>query len=210
MQLLSDISSYFRNIYESVTSIAEGMWITYKTAMFERKVTLQYPSHDPVAGRLKDQELFPPDSLKPPFERLLGAGQSYKGPLRARLSDRYRGLLGYDEPKCISCLLCAQICPIDVITVKGVKIEGRKSKAPVTYTINYAKCMFCGLCVEVCPTDAVFFTRRFEGATFDFRSLVTEFISAELRRERLRLAAEAKQKVVQSNKGKDTGETGNL
>jgi formate hydrogenlyase subunit 6/NADH:ubiquinone oxidoreductase subunit I len=204
------ISSYFRNIYESVTTIAGGMWITYKTAMFERKVTLQYPSHDPLEGRLKDRELFPADSPKPPFERLLGAGQSYKGPLSPRLSERYRGLLGYDEPKCISCLLCSQICPIDVITVKGVRIEGRKTKAPVTYIINYAKCMFCGLCVEVCPTDAVFFTRRFEGATFDFRSLCTEFISVELRRERLRLAAEAKQKTAQTKKGEDTGETGNL
>ncbi|UCD79910.1 MAG: 4Fe-4S binding protein [Desulfobacterales bacterium] len=210
MKFPHDISNYFRNIYESVTTIASGMWITYKTAMFERKVTLQYPSHDPVEGRLKDQELFPAGSPKPPFEHLLGAGQSYKGPLRPRLSERYRGLLGYDEPKCISCLLCAQICPIDVITVKGIKIEGRKTKAPVTYTINYAKCMFCGLCVEICPTDAVFFTRRFEGATFNFRSLVTEFISAELRRERLELAAEAKQKAAQNNKGKDIGETGNF
>lgn len=204
------ISSYFRNIYESVSTIAVGMWITYKTAMFERKVTLQYPSHDPLEGRPKDQILFPDGNPKLPFESLLGAGQSYKGPLSPRISERYRGLLGYDEPKCISCLLCAQICPIDVITVKGVKIEGRKSKAPVTYTINYAKCMFCGLCVEVCPTDAVFFTRRFEGATFDFRSLVRDFISGELRRERLRLAAEATQKAAQKKKREDSDETGNF
>jgi NADH-quinone oxidoreductase subunit I len=210
VQLLDGIGTYFRNICESVTTIAVGMWITYKTAMFERKVTLQYPSHDPVEGRLKDHVLFPAGSPKQPFERLLGAGQSYKGPLNPRLSERYRGLLGYDEPKCIACLLCAQICPIDVIAVKGVKIEGRKSRAPVTYTINYAKCMFCGLCVEVCPTDAVFFTRRFEGATFDFRSLHREFISVELRRERQRLAAEAKQKAAQNKKGEVTDETDNL
>jgi formate hydrogenlyase subunit 6/NADH:ubiquinone oxidoreductase subunit I len=204
------ISSYFRNIYESFTTIAAGMWITYKTAMFERKVTLQYPSHDPLEGRLKDHVLFPEDNAKVPFESLLGAGQSYKGPLNPRLSERYRGLLGYDEPKCISCLLCAQICPIDVITVKGVKIEGRKTKAPVTYTINYAKCMFCGLCVEICPTDAVFFTRRFEGATFDFHSLVREFIGVELRRERLRLSELAKKQMAQNKEGGDSGETGNL
>jgi len=204
------ISSYFRNIYESVTTIASGMWITYKTAMFERKVTLQYPSHDPLEGRLKDEVLSPATGPEPPFEILLGAGQHYRGPLNPRLSERYRGLLGYDEAKCISCLLCAQICPIDVITVKGVKIEGRKTKAPITYIVNYAKCMFCGLCVEICPTDAVFFTRRFEGATFDFRTLVRDFISNDLRRERLRLAAEAKLQAAQDKKGKDSDETGNF
>ena len=64
--------------------------------------------------------------------------------------------------------------------------------------------------MEVCPTDAVFFTRRFEGATFDFRSLVKDFISGELRRERFRLAAEAKQKAAQNHKEGGGGETGNL
>ena len=210
MKFPHGISSYFRNIYESVTTIASGMWITYKTAMFERKVTLQYPSHDPLEGRLKDEVLSPATGPEPPFEILLGAGQRYKGPLNPRLSERYRGLLGYDEAKCISCLLCAQICPIDVITVKGVKIEGRKTKAPITYIVNYAKCMFCGLCVEICPTDAVFFTRRFEGATFDFRTLVRDFISNDLRRERLRLAAEAKLQAAPDKKGKASDETGNF
>ena len=70
--------------------------------------------------------------------------------------------------------------------------------------------MFCGLCVEICPTDAVFFTRRFEGATFDFRSLVKDFISDEMRRERIKLAAEAKQQAVQSKKGKSSDETSNF
>jgi NADH-quinone oxidoreductase subunit I len=119
------------------------------------------------------------------------------------VADRYRGLLGYDEPKCISCLLCEQACPIGVITVKGVKIEGRKTKAPVTFIIDYAKCMFCGLCVEVCPTDAIFFTRQFEGATYDCRSLVREFIGGELRRERLKLAEETGKKAAEDRKEKE-------
>ncbi len=52
--------------------------------------------------------------------------------------------------------------------------------------------MFCGLCVEVCPTDAVFFTRQFEGATFEYRTLIRESISPELYLERLQLAEVAK------------------
>ncbi len=195
MKIIKGITGYFGNIYESVTTISVGMWITFKTAFFERKVTLQYPSHDILDGGSKDASLPSKKNLKPPFEPLLGASQQiYKGPLNTQLPERYRGLLGYDEFKCISCLLCAQDCPIDVIRVKGVKIEGRKGKAPITFRIDYSKCMFCGFCVEVCPTDAIFFTRKFEGATFEYRTLIREFISPELYLERLQLAEVAKQK----------------
>ena len=197
MKIIKGIIGYFGNIYESVITISMGMWITFKTAFFERKVTLQYPSHDIIGGGSKDASLPSKKKLKPPFEPLLGASQQiYKGPLNTELSKRYRGLLGYDELKCISCLLCAQECPIDVIRVKGVKIEGRKGKAPTTFRIDYSKCMFCGFCVEVCPTDAVFFTRRFEGATFEYRTLIREFISPELYLERLQLAEVAKRQAI--------------
>ncbi len=168
------------------------MWITFKTAFFERKVTLQYPCLDVLEGKPRDLCLFPASNPNTFFEPLMGAGQTYKGPLNTRISDRYRGLLDYKEKKCISCLRCARACPIDVITVKAVKVIGPKTKVPVTFRIDYSKCMFCGLCVEVCPTDAIFFSRRFEGATFDYRTLIKEFIGADGRRSRLRQAEEAK------------------
>lgn len=208
MKLFDHIKAYFRNIYEAVTTISMGMWITFKTAFFERKVTLQYPSHDILEGKPKDASITTKGNLNIPFEALLGASQqNYKGPLNTQLPERYRGLLGYDEPSCISCLLCAHNCPIDVIRVKGVKIEGRKGKAPTTFRIDYSKCMFCGLCVEVCPTDAVFFTRQFEGATFDYRTLIREFISPELSLERMQLAEEAKKQAEKEKKKREDKET---
>ena len=197
MRLFEGIKGYVSNIYESVTTVSMGMWVTFKTAFFERKMTLQYPSHDILEGETKEASISAKASLNPSFEPFLGASQQkYRGPLNARLPERYRGLLGYDEPSCISCLLCAQNCPIDVIRVKGVKIDGRRGKAPTTFRIDYSKCMFCGLCVEVCPTDAVFFTRQFEGATFSYRTLVREFISPQLSLERLQLAEEAKKNAI--------------
>ena len=207
MKVSEGIKEYFGNIYESVTTISMGMWITFKTAFFERKVTLQYPSHDIIEGESKDASLPDQKELSPPFEPLLGASQQeYKGPLNTQLTERYRGLLGYDELKCITCLLCDQNCPIDVIRVKGVKIEGRKGKAPTTFRIDYSKCMFCGLCVEVCPTDAVFFTRQFEGATLEYRTLIREFINPELALERLQLAEVAKKKSIEKKKKKKESE----
>ena len=207
MKILDGIKGYLGNIYESVTTVSMGMWVTFKTAFFERKVTLQYPSHDILEGEPKDASLRTQRSLNPPFEPFLGASQQkYKGPLNTQLPERYRGLLGYDELACISCLLCAQNCPIDVIRVKGVKIDGRKGRAPTTFRIDYSKCMFCGLCVEACPTDAVFFTRQFEGATFEYRTLIREFISPQLCLERLQLAEEAKQKAKEKKERKEKGE----
>jgi len=67
--------------------------------------------------------------------------------------------------------------------------------------------MFCGLCVEVCPTDAVFFTRQFEGATFDYRALIREFISPELSLERMQLAEEAKKQAEKEKKKREDKET---
>lgn len=207
MKLFDQIKVYFVNIYEAVTTISTGMWITFKTAFFERKVTLQYPSHDILQGKAKNLTTPSQGNLNPPFEALLGASQqNYKGPLNTQLPERYRGLLGYDEPSCISCLLCALNCPIDVIRVKGVKIDGRKGKAPTTFRIDYSKCMFCGLCVEVCPTDAVFFTREFEGATFDYRTLIREFISPELSLERMQLAEEAKKQAKKQKEQREDKE----
>jgi formate hydrogenlyase subunit 6/NADH:ubiquinone oxidoreductase subunit I len=209
LELLHHIKIYFGNMYEAVTTISVGMWITFKTALFERKVTIQYPSHDILRGESEDTLIPAQGNLNPPFEVLLGASQQqYKGPLNAQLPERYRGLLGYDEPKCISCLLCAQNCPIDVIRVKGVKIEGRKGKAPTTFRIDYSKCMFCGFCVEVCPTNAIFFTRQFEGATFDYRTLIREYISPRLSLERMQLAEEAKNKAEKEKMKKEKEDKG--
>ena len=207
MRIVDHIKTYLGNIHESVTTISTGMWITFKTALFERKVTLQYPSHDVLKGVPRDASFPQKENENPPFEPLLGASQQkYKGPLNAKLTERFRGLLGYVEPKCISCLLCAQICPIDVIRVKGVKVEGRKGKAPTTFRIDYSKCMFCGLCVEVCPTAAVIFTREFEGATFDYATLIREFIRPDTRAERLQMAEEAKKKAEEKKEKKQREE----
>jgi len=70
------------------------------------------------------------------------------------LSERYRGMIKYDWNKCISCGLCAMICPADAM--KMYRKKGEKKARP---GINYQRCIFCGFCVDICPTNALSFTK---------------------------------------------------
>lgn len=83
----------------------------------------------------------------------------------------------HDEPVCIGCRQCDEICPVDCITVIGPvdnpkfrpndhdeqackaanngvceHISPRKT-LPEHFLIDEDRCMRCGLCEDVCPTD---------------------------------------------------------
>jgi len=54
-----------------------------------------------------------------------------------------------DVSRCISCGICAKICPVDAIEM----VDGR----PV---IDPEKCTGCGLCIEKCPFNALSFPEK--------------------------------------------------
>lgn len=62
--------------------------------------------------------------------------------------------------KCIGCELCAGVCPVGCIYVRG---KDNPPDAPVSpgerygyvYEINFLRCIHCDLCVEACPTEAI-------------------------------------------------------
>jgi len=83
------------------------------------------------------------------------------------LPQGYRGMPVYHKDKCISCSLCANICPANAM--KMVKIG--KKKYP---SINYNRCIFCGFCAEVCPTKAITLTQDYHTATLRKEDLVIE------------------------------------
>jgi len=60
----------------------------------------------------------------------------------------YRGMLKLYTDKCISCTMCARICPSNAI--KMYKTDAKKYPG-----ITYQRCIFCGFCVDICPVDAL-------------------------------------------------------
>jgi formate hydrogenlyase subunit 6/NADH:ubiquinone oxidoreductase subunit I len=86
---------------------------------------------------------------------------------RLMFSDRFRGRHKYFFDRCISCGICAKICPDKSITM--IKLE----KRPLTYPqFNYQTCSFCGYCVEYCPKKAIEFTDFVEFAETNWENLI--------------------------------------
>jgi len=53
-----------------------------------------------------------------------------------------------DGDKCIQCMECERICPMDV---KIINSSLRRGKA----TAETGDCIKCGLCVDICPKNAI-------------------------------------------------------
>lgn len=77
----------------------------------------------------------------------------------------YRGMLKLRIDKCISCTLCARICPSNAL--KMHKTNSRKYPG-----ITYQRCVFCGFCVDICPVDALEMSGVHDAAYFGLEEQV--------------------------------------
>jgi formate dehydrogenase beta subunit len=60
-----------------------------------------------------------------------------------------------DVHKCVLCALCADVCPLDLISlVPSEEIPGA-GEAGTALTLDEHACIRCGLCIERCPTNAL-------------------------------------------------------
>lgn len=71
----------------------------------------------------------------------------------------YRGMIKFLPDRCISCTLCARICPADALKMHFV--EDRRHPG-----INYLRCIFCGFCVDICPKNALELTDVHDAAYY--------------------------------------------
>ena len=82
---------------------------------------------------------------------------------KARMADRFRGMLTFHIDECIACDLCVRACPSDCISLESQRNEAGK-KIIQNYTIDFGKCNWCRLCEEACPTNpkSVHHTNEYE------------------------------------------------
>ncbi len=95
------------------------------------------------------------------------------------LPEGYRGFIEYKKDICISCGLCATVCPANAMKmyVERAAEPGEEAPAeevkPKRYPgINYTRCIFCGFCVDVCPTGALEHVETHDVAYEDFNSMI--------------------------------------
>jgi NADH-quinone oxidoreductase subunit I len=95
--------------------------------------------------------------LKITWKRMLGKKQTVNYPFtKIKMFPRFHGRFTIDPDKCISCGLCVNACPNNVIQLEKQKVDTKQYLTKYTMKIEY--CLFCGLCVEVCPKDAIKFS----------------------------------------------------
>jgi NADH-quinone oxidoreductase chain I len=88
---------------------------------------------------------------------------------RREPAERFRGLHALrchpegGEERCISCCLCARICPTQCIRLVT---SGEEKKVIDEYDVDLGHCLFCGLCAEVCPEEAIVLSPRYEASYY--------------------------------------------
>lgn len=102
------------------------------------------------------------------FKTLFSKPMTVKFPYEAiTIPEGYRGEHEFDIDRCVSCNLCAEICPNRAIEMVEMP-EEYKQKYPKTYPrIDLRKCCFCALCQDICPRRCLTMTKNVFLATPD-------------------------------------------
>ncbi len=130
-------------------------------------------------------------------------------------------------PRCITCMLCATVCPSQCITITKAKApppepvkklpehddgpvptpekapppKAKVVKTPATFELNYNTCSLCGLCVQNCPVSSLRFSTDAYAAGFSRQEFEYDLM-ARLRLQAAVLGEKAAQ--VNSPAGEDT------
>lgn len=85
------------------------------------------------------------------------------------------------KPKCITCMMCASVCPSGCYSVvktkppkptpeeleaqkeaeaKGEKVKKKVIKEPSKFVYDYSLCSLCGLCIENCPVNSLRYSKN--------------------------------------------------
>jgi NADH-quinone oxidoreductase subunit I len=139
------VRAYFRNIYDNVASISQGMSITLKYC-FQRTVTIQYP------------------------EQRLNFAPRYRG-IHEFEADKCIACDLCAKACPVDCIYIEKTAPRKMDKATGKVVGGDLTR----YAIDYSKCMFCALCTEPCPTDCIHMGKLHDLSGYSRREAVIEF-----------------------------------
>jgi len=91
----------------------------------------------------------------------------------------FRGQPKYDPDKCVGCLACEQVCPVEAIGHQDVTEGGEPKRVMFHYTDT---CIFCGTCELACIADnqGIKLSNDWELSFFDRKAESFETIEKEL------------------------------
>lgn len=143
-------SRYFRNIYDTVRTVAIGMRITFKYC-FARTVTVQYPDRPPtVQPRYRGFHWWE-------AEKCIACDACAKA--------------------CpVDCIYIEKSAARKIDKESGLAVGGAMQR----YAIDYSKCMFCGMCIEPCPTECIHMGDNHDLSAYSRRDMIVEFTQLAL------------------------------
>jgi NADH-quinone oxidoreductase subunit I len=142
---LHPAEGYFRNIYQSLKSVAVGMRITLKYC-FSRSVTVFYP-----------------------YERLAFSPR-YRG-IHEFEADKCIACDLCAKACPVDCIYIEKSGPRKIDKATGKATGGQLLR----YAIDYQKCMFCAFCTEPCPTECIHMGKNHDLSGFSRKEMVVEF-----------------------------------
>lgn len=82
------------------------------------------------------------------WKNFWGGHRTLQFPARPRVTERFRGLVQFDELLCSGCAICKFRCTSGAIDFKG-------GKGVFTWSYDPGRCTFCGRCVDGCKEHAL-------------------------------------------------------
>jgi NADH-quinone oxidoreductase chain I len=146
---MTAFTTYFNDIYRSVSSAMIGMRITIKQ-MVSPTVTMQYPH---VKKQMGDR-------------------------VRNRLYMNFDDCIGCElcAKACPVDCIDIEVMKAPPTESLGETSTGQKKRIYVTkFDIDIAKCCYCGLCVYPCPTECLKMTDVYEFSEYDRNNLIYNF-----------------------------------
>lgn len=136
---------YFRNIFDTVKSLAIGMRITLRYC-FSKTVTIQYP-----------------------YEKIAFAPR-YRG-IHEFEADKCIACDQCAKACPVDCIYIDKSGPRKIDKATGKATGGELLR----YAIDYQKCMFCALCTEPCPTTCIHMGKNHDLSSYSRNEMVVEF-----------------------------------